>query len=255
MNSLSPNLQTLLDAPIIELDTVDSTNNYAMQLIDADTAQPGLTITTREQTQGKGQRGRQWHDIPGQSLLVSIIVRPDCPLDQQFIFNAAVAVAIAEVLTDLFEGWDVRIKWPNDIIINDKKAVGILIENVLRGSNWNYAIIGFGLNVAQASFPPELPVATSLKIASGRDYEISMLLQKIRENIFRKSCTQLSAGHIMAEYNDYLYRRGREQSFANDTDEWKATIVNTEPNGKLSVQLPDGSLVYYTHGSVQWKWQ
>jgi BirA family biotin operon repressor/biotin-[acetyl-CoA-carboxylase] ligase len=253
--SLAQSLQTLLDAPIIELDTIDSTNNYAMQLIDADTAQPGLTVIAKEQTQGKGQRGRQWKDEAGQSLLMSVICTPDCPLDEQFVFNAAVAVAIAEVLTQLYEGWDIRIKWPNDIIINDKKAGGVLIENILRGSKWSYSIIGFGLNVSQTVFPAELPFATSLRIASGKTFPIPQLFAELRANILRRACQSLSVGKIMSDYNSFLYRKDCAQKFTDGSDEWVAIIKSAGSNGMLQVQLADGSILHYNHGVAQWKWE
>lgn len=226
-----------------------------MHLVDADTAQPGMTIVAKEQTQGKGQRGRQWKDSPGESLLTSIICTPECPLDRQFVFNAAVAVSIAEVLTGLWEHWDIRIKWPNDIIINDKKAGGILIENVLRGSNWTYSIIGLGLNIRQSAFPDELPFATSLKIASGRDFEIKTILEAVRSTILGNTCGSLDPDGIMEEYNSYLYRRGGEQKFTNGSEEWKVVIQSAGANGMLQVQLADGSILHYNHGVAQWKWE
>jgi len=116
-----------------------------MRLIDADTAQPGLTIVSDMQTAGKGQRGRIWVDTPNESLLMSIVVQLPYDVEHQFAFNVTVSLAIADYLQDLKENWDVRIKWPNDIIINDKKAGGMLIENVIRGSQWAYAVVGLGV--------------------------------------------------------------------------------------------------------------
>jgi BirA family biotin operon repressor/biotin-[acetyl-CoA-carboxylase] ligase len=243
-----------LDAPIIELDTIDSTNNYAMRLIDADTAQVGLTIVAGAQLEGKGQRGRQWKDVPGKSLLTSIICAPGCSIDEQFVFNAVVVVSIAEILEKLYENWNVRIKWPNDIIINDKKAGGILIENILRGNKWTFSIIGIGLNVTQTSFPEGLPFAISLKQASGKDFNIHDILQLLRKNILQRACSDLSADEIMQEYNDYLYRKDCEQSFTDGSQEWKAIIKSAGSNGKLHVQLADGSILHYSHGFAQWKW-
>jgi len=252
---LAQSLQTILDAPVIELDTIDSTNNYAMQLIDADTAQYGLTILAKQQTKGKGQRGRQWIDQAGHSLLTSIICCPQYTLDQQFAFSAAVATAIADVLTQLYEGWNVCIKWPNDIIINDKKAGGILIENVLRGNIWTYAIIGLGLNISQESFPLELPFATSLKIASGKNFSVASVFASIREGILRKTAMAASESEILDEYNTFLYRKGCRQIFTSGNEEWSATVFSVQPNGTLLVQEEDGRVKQYSHGTETWKWQ
>lgn len=247
-------LQTLLEAPIIELDTIDSTNNYAMRLIDADTAQPGLTILANAQTQGKGQRGNAWQDVPGESVLMSLVCVPECALEDQFVFNSAVAVAIAETLTSIYEHWDVRIKWPNDIILNDKKAGGILIENILRGNGWSYSIIGLGLNVSQSAFPPALPFATSLTAASGHYFDRNQVFSLIRTNILTRLFAGFDKRKIMKDYNDFLYRKNKRQKFTNGLEEWMAAVSGVGPDGRLQVRQPDGSIHHYDHGSTRWKW-
>ncbi len=240
--------------PIIELDIVDSTNNYAMQLIDADKSRHGLTIVARSQTGGKGQRGKTWMDAPGSSLLMTVITDPGRPITDQFAFNCSIAVAIANVLQKLHAGWDVRIKWPNDIIISDKKAGGILIENILRGSRWSHSIIGLGLNVRQEKFPPELPFATSLKIASGFDFDMVSIRDSIRDSIISFTGNPLATLQ-MAQYNEYLYKRGRKQRFCDKDGKWDATILGVHANGTLEVQLEDGSIVFYHHGQAMWDWE
>ena len=243
----------LLDAPIIELDTIDSTNNYAMRLLDADTAQPGLTITAATQTQGKGQRGNSWQDEPGASLLMSIITHPPYGLDNQFLFSAAAAVAVANVLQKLSETADVRIKWPNDIIINDKKAGGILLENIIRGSQWTYGIVGVGLNVLQDSFPPELPNAISLKMASGKELSIIKMRNYLRERIIYNMYSPLSAKQVMDEYNSLLYKRGKKQRFSDDVNTWEVTILGALSDGSLQVEQ-ERQIFQYSHGAQEWVW-
>ncbi|XZF16679.1 biotin--[acetyl-CoA-carboxylase] ligase [Chitinophagaceae bacterium MMS25-I14] len=251
---MAPNFQALSDAPIIELDTIDSTNNYAMRIIDADTAQPGLTIVAKEQTSGKGQRGRTWTDTPRQSVLMSIIVVPKAGLDKQFVFNASVAAAIAESLQDIDEQWDVRIKWPNDIIVNDKKTGGILIENVLRGSQWLYSIIGLGVNVLQESFPDNLPNAGSLKTASGKAYKVVDIQNILRNSILKEVMHIPMEMQVMERYNTMLYRINQDQAFADDANEWLATVLGANADGRLEVQTTDGRIEHYVHGAVQWLW-
>lgn len=248
------NVKALLEAPIIELDSIDSTNNYAMRLIDADTAQPGLTITATEQTMGRGQRGRSWEGEKGQSLMMSIITHPQQPLTEQFAFNAAVTVAIADVLQGHYEHCHIQVKWPNDIIANDKKAGGILIENVLRGSNWLYSIIGLGLNINQKQFPDSLPYATSLKIASGKEGDISELIHAIRNRIFENTAIARSVKEMMTEYNAMLYRRGQLQKFGMNGESWMAQVTTVNNNGTLKVQTEDGKLHDYIHGQENWEW-
>ncbi len=225
-----------------------------MRLVDADTAQEGLTIVAASQTQGKGQRGHTWADNPGESLLMSLIIRPQHSLERQFMFSATVAVAIANVLQKLDERCDVQIKWPNDIIINDKKAGGILIENIIRGSSWTYAVVGLGLNVNQPLLPAELPYATSLHQATGRRFDMDELLSQLRQEIITLTAHPQADEDILAQYNDSLFRKGSFQAFGKDGDRWKAEILSVTPDGKLQVRLEDGTGIGYVHGSVEWIW-
>src|SRR5688572_17585879 len=156
---------------MLKFDCIDSTNNYAMQLIDADKAEHGLTILAARQTAGKGQRGRSWSDEAGQSLLMSIILRPRFDLQQQPQFLAAIAVTVADSIQQLMPEQPVSIKWPNDILIADKKAGGILIENVVRGQAWPWSVVGIGINVGQTELPAFLPNATSLRVVVGRHFD------------------------------------------------------------------------------------
>jgi len=244
------------DLGLIELDYVDSTNNYAMQLINDDKAQPGLTIVARSQGNGRGQRGRVWIDEPGQSLLMSIIVTPKQAIWEQFVFSASVAVAIANVLQNFLPMNSVRIKWPNDIIIYDKKAGGILIENVLRGSRWTHSIIGLGLNIHQEKFPDILPHATSLRAATGNQFDTAQLRNRIREHIIAAVTYPVSSARVMQAYNELLYKKGEIQKFSDYNGSWMATILHTRTDGSLEVRREyDAQSTFFHHGQARWEWE
>lgn len=248
---MAPNVKDVLCAPIIRLDTVDSTNNRAAQYIDADTAVDGLTVVSKEQTAGKGQRGHVWKDEVGSALLMSLLLVPERTLDQQFAFSCAVAVATAETLADLEPGLCVRIKFPNDIIINDKKAGGILIENSLRGSQWTHAIVGVGINLLQTQFPPELPHATSLLLACGRALTPDQLLPLLRERIIRRV---KSGENLLSLYNQLLFRAGRLQRFRGEAGVWSATVLRADAAGNLWVRRESGEEYAFPHGRYEWIW-
>jgi BirA family biotin operon repressor/biotin-[acetyl-CoA-carboxylase] ligase len=254
INLFAVNLMPVSEFPVIELDFIDSTNNYAMQLIDANKAQPGLTIVAKRQGAGKGQRGKAWLDEPGSSLLMSIIVTPRQSVMEQFVFSASVAVSIANVLQNLMPEQLIEVKWPNDIIINDKKAGGILIENILRGSQWVHSIVGVGINVRQDKFPSSIPYATSLKLASGRDIDLKELMGLIQERIQAAVTFPQSVPRTIHAYNEVLYRRGKKQRLSIDSMDFEVTVLSVLANGTLEVKLQDGTLEYYQHGQVNWVW-
>ncbi len=226
-----------------------------MQLIDANKAQQGMTIVAQSQVSGKGQRGKTWIDAPGQSLLMSIIVVPGRRIPEQFVFNASIASAIADVLQKSHTNWRVHIKWPNDIIINDKKAGGILIENVLRGSRWTHSVVGLGINVKQDHFPDSLPFATSLQIAAGIDFNLVKLRDELRESIMLCTVCPLPAEKVMARYNELLYKRTQNQNFNNAGKIVAATILNAHSDGTIELQLEDGTTAFYQHGQMTWEWE
>ena len=156
MSPATPNI--LLGAPLIELSTIDSTNIYAMDQIKQGLAKSGSCYTADFQTNGKGQHGRAWESSKGQNLLCSYILELNTldtlknwtPTDQ-IGFSAAIALG-ARAFFAAFAGPETKIKKPNDIYFSDRKAGGILIENLVRGKEWTWTVIGIGMNINQSSF-------------------------------------------------------------------------------------------------------
>jgi BirA family biotin operon repressor/biotin-[acetyl-CoA-carboxylase] ligase len=242
---------------MIRLDTVDSTNNYAMRRIEAATAEHGDLVLAERQTVGKGQRGKFWYDRPGESLLMSLIIAPGVTLEDQPAFLAAISVAVCDVIARHTPAGKTAIKWPNDILVGDKKAVGILIENVVRGMNWQWSVVGIGVNVGQISFPDELPRATSLKIENERVPEIETLAQELAAAVLC-ACALMpgqSAEKLLEAYNERLYQRGRLQAFHSGHDVIVRRVLDVDYAGKLRVLNLDGNVEHLTHGSVEWIWR
>ncbi|HEY8388624.1 MAG TPA: biotin--[acetyl-CoA-carboxylase] ligase, partial [Parasegetibacter sp.] len=132
---------------LIVLQRIDSTNNYAMEQLHAGMANHGTAWLAMEQTAGRGQRGRQWTAEPGANILLSIIIEPSrANLSAPFELSVCFALA-AQTLFNKYSIDSTTVKWPNDIYWRDRKAGGILIENVFRGTSWDYAIAGIGLNI------------------------------------------------------------------------------------------------------------
>ncbi len=240
---------------MIRLDTVDSTNNYAMQRIEAGLAAHGEAVLATRQTSGKGQRGKSWQDAPGESLLMSIILMPGVDLGAQPLFLAAVAVAVAEVVQRQVPAQEVTIKWPNDILIADKKAAGILIENVVRGATWQWAVVGIGLNVGQANFSDELPHATSLRLTGGEAIDLERLAGELADAV-TEAISQLPGveATVLERYNEMLHRRGERRSFLIGTAGRQLKILGMNAAGMLLLEDASGRIEQYAHGSVEWIW-
>jgi BirA family biotin operon repressor/biotin-[acetyl-CoA-carboxylase] ligase len=156
LSPATPNI--LLGAPLIELSTIDSTNIYAMDQIKQGLAKSGSCYTADFQTNGKGQHGRVWESSKGQNILCSYILELNTldalknwtPTDQ-IGFSAAITLGARSFFAG-FAGSETKIKKPNDIYFSDRKAGGILIENLVRGKEWTWSVIGIGMNINQNAF-------------------------------------------------------------------------------------------------------
>ena len=183
MSPATPNI--LIGAPLIELSTIDSTNIYAMAQIKAGLAKSGSCFRADFQTHGKGQHGRVWESAKGQNMICSYILelkkldalKKWTPTDQ-IGFSGAIALGI-RAFFDAYTNGDTKIKRPNDIYWRDRKAGGILIENLLKGKEWTWAVIGIGININQTVFSPEAPNPVSLKQITGLDWDILSLQEAL----------------------------------------------------------------------------
>ncbi len=190
MSPATPNI--LIGAPLIELSTIDSTNIYAMDQIKQGLAKSGSCYTADFQTNGKGQHGRVWESSKGQNLLSSYILELNTldalkywtPADQ-IGFSAAIALG-ARAFFAAFAGSETKIKKPNDIYFSDRKAGGILIENLVRGQEWTWAVIGIGMNINQTEFSPAALNSVSsnpisLQEITNQSWDIKKMQQHLSE--------------------------------------------------------------------------
>nr|WP_294903106.1 biotin--[acetyl-CoA-carboxylase] ligase [uncultured Lacibacter sp.] len=237
------------DLPWIELDEVDSTNNYAMGLIHAGVAQHGLTIRTAHQTKGKGQRGKVWETEPGANLSFSIIVKPKLHLTQNFQLLAATALAVRGELEKLM-GDETTIKWPNDLYWRDRKTGGILIENIVRGTQWQWAVIGIGINVNQTKFG-ELKNPVSIKQITGKDTDVLQLAHAIHTAVLQKYNELQQDFHPLFElYNQHLYKLNKPARLKKGNRTTSTIIKGVNQSG----QLVTGNNVEecFDFGEVEW---
>ncbi len=190
MSPATPNI--LLGAPLIELSTIDSTNIYAMAQIKAGLAKSGSCFRADFQTQGKGQHGRVWESSKGQNILCSYILELEkldalkkwAPTDQ-IGFSAAIALG-ARAFFAAFAGSETKIKKPNDIYFRDRKAGGILIENLVRGKEWTWTVIGIGMNINQTAFSSAAVNSVSsnpisLQEISNQSWDVKKMQQHLSE--------------------------------------------------------------------------
>lgn len=167
---------------IISLEVVDSTNNYAARLIKDEEPDEGTVILADFQKSGRGQRNQVWDSEKAKNLTFSIILYPDfLKAENHFYISMAISIGIVRYLQSLTD--NVKVKWPNDIYIENKKIAGILIENSLIGSYIKNSIIGIGLNVNQINFPDFKPAPTSMAIELKKEFKREKVLNELLQYI------------------------------------------------------------------------
>jgi BirA family biotin operon repressor/biotin-[acetyl-CoA-carboxylase] ligase len=223
--------------PFIELLTVESTNNYAMGLVRAGMAQHGTTVFAHEQTKGKGQRNRQWASEQGKNIAISIVIEPMALASSEIFFLSMMAAVSVHHLLEKYIDTGIKIKWPNDIYWRDRKAAGILIENLWQGSEWKFAVIGIGINVNQTDFGELGTRAVSLKQIIGKEFEPVGLARELCA-ILEENYQLLvqSSAKMYDEYKPLLYKMGEAVRLKKDNRSFEATIKDVSPNGELIVQ-------------------
>ncbi|RYY54799.1 MAG: biotin--[acetyl-CoA-carboxylase] ligase [Chitinophagaceae bacterium] len=245
-----------LGTPFIELQSVDSTNNYALSLVHAGLAQAGTAVFAHEQVAGKGQRGKSWASAPGKSLSLSLIIDPS-PVDstRQFWLSACVAVAACRFLSARTHN-EFSIKWPNDLYWQDRKAGGILIESVIGSSDsgtavWKWAVAGIGINVNQADFPEELTNAVSLLQLTGKEQSPAGLARELCAAIETEWTDLLGFGfeRVFSEFNRLLYKKDQPARFRLGNRNFTAVIKGVNTRGEIMIE--HGIESHYRVGEIQ----
>lgn len=231
------------------LDTVDSTNNYAMDRIREGVAAPGMAWFSHTQTAGKGQRGRVWISAPGQNMALSLVLEPPKGLDPgKFHLNARVALSCLHFLQNIHPT-GFSLKWPNDLYWNDRKAGGILIERIFSGQTLKWVVVGVGININQGQFPPEAGKAVSLKEISGKDLSPEALARELHEKILSDLSAALPA-EIMPAFNRELYKKGLAVQMKKDNMLFTSVIKEVDEYGRLITT--DNMDRAFSVGEVEW---
>lgn len=249
-----------IGSPFIELQSVDSTNNYARTQIRASGLperqggdRHGMAIFAHEQVAGKGQRGKNWVSRKDQNIALSVLIKPANPaVSQQFQLSAAVALAVQQFFRK-YAGDECRIKWPNDLYWQDRKAGGILIENIISGSGiWDWAIVGIGININQVQFPDDLPNPVALKQITGKDSDPCLLAKELCSclDIQYRRLSEEGFAPVYQDYLSQLYKINCPVKLKKENRVFEAIIKSVTPEGRLLVQHAIEE--EYNFGEVEW---
>jgi BirA family transcriptional regulator, biotin operon repressor / biotin---[acetyl-CoA-carboxylase] ligase len=237
------------DYKLIHLESVSSTNLHASDLLSGKLVAGPTLIIADFQTEGKGQGNNKWESLASQNLLFSLIVFPvKIKAKEQFYISKIAAIAIRETISEHLT--HVKIKWPNDILINKLKISGILIENTLKSDLINSSVIGIGVNINQSDFT--VP-ATSFKKETGKEYDPMTQVNSFL-NSFQYWFEILQSrdfAQIDIEYYKNLFGFQEWLRFSWGGVEFEAFIEGVEADGYLVLKARDGKILKFGFREVE----
>ena len=227
---------------ITHFKTLESTNQYLQNLLNEGVDIADNIVVTDFQTSGKGQGKNVWESENGKNLLFSIALDMSfLKAENQFLLTQIVSVTMINVLKKYLPEESLSIKWPNDIYFNDKKIAGILIKNEIRGMMMGTSIIGIGLNVNQTSFDKNLPNPISMKMITGKDFDLDELLSAISCQLSAISYQSTVNGQQQIfnfqfstfNYTNKLYRYKQWASYEHEGQVKEMMIIGYDQFGRL----------------------
>ena len=228
----------------------DSTNLWIKRL--AKEGAPEGTLALAEfQSAGRGRLGRSWEVPEGTSVMMSILLRPKFEPQYAPTLTLVMGMAVAKAVKNL--GFDVSIKWPNDVVVSHKKICGILTEMGVRDGKIDYAVIGVGINVNIREFPEEMAdKATSLYLESGKEFDRSQipgLVMEAFEEYYEKFAATCDLSGLKEEYESILANYNQPvRVLAKEPYEGVARGITD--GGELMVEKTDGTIVAVSAGEV-----
>ena len=244
---------------IVALDSVESTNKYC-EALNLDEVEDFTCYWALEQTAGIGQRiadndtatHNRWHSSPGLNLTFSLVLHPTfLPAERQFRLTQAISLALTDFLSLLTSHFSLHIKWPNDIYVDGRKICGTLITTRLSTPHYplptthypliSSAICGIGLNVNETTFPEWVPNPTSLRLLTGRSYELEPLLRQLLQCIERRYEALRSDTDLDEEYLALLLGRDVPAQYLYQGHTITATIDGVDAFGRLLLTVADGT--------------
>lgn len=238
---------------IIKLSAIDSSNSYLRRLCAKSSQDDFTVVVAKHQTNGRGQRGTVWETEHGKNLTCSVFKRNDSvSVDYNFFISIVTSLAIIKTLQG-FQTPKLFVKWPNDILSEQKKICGILIENVIKNNKIEGSIIGIGLNVNQTNFE-KLPLASSILNLTGRWHNPEEVLTSIVTNMefYFKQLKKGKHVYLKRAYEALLFRKNKPSTFKDAQGNlFTGYIKGVNTLGNLQVLLEDEVIKEYQFKEIQ----
>lgn len=243
---------------IINIESLDSTNNHAQKLVSRRELVEGDVIITGHQESGKGHGSNLWESEEGKNLTFSLILEPDfISPSYQFVLTEIVSLSVRDILIKkLMPGniKNVSVKWPNDIYIEDKKIAGILFQNYIVGNKIDYSIVGIGINLNQEVFFSDAINPVSLINYTKEEVVVSEFLDELLNMIdlrYEKLKAELNYAEIKKEYMSNLYLYNRWSIYSDKNGRFEGRIFDIDEYGRLNIDTRNNNPRLYMYKEVE----
>lgn len=226
----------------IKFDTVTSTNDVALKLAKLGSPE-GTIVTAHSQSAGRGRRGRAWFDEPGQSALMSAILRPGIPPERFHEISFLASLAVADCLRSEFS-LQAQLKWPNDVLVNDRKICGVLVETE-SASEGAAVIVGVGINVNQNRFPDEISdTATSIALETNTQQDVEDVVKKVVSVLLAHYERYRTAGfkEILDRWRSYMYGVRKRATVITNQNSLCGEVEGVDETGALVLRDDLGNI-------------
>jgi BirA family biotin operon repressor/biotin-[acetyl-CoA-carboxylase] ligase len=235
-------------------DKVESTNLLAVELAQRD-APEGVVVLADQQLSGRGRGSRSWHSPPGVGIYCSVILRPQVEPEKGQLITLMAGVSIVKAI-ELQTGLSPRVKWPNDVLINDKKVAGILLEAKVSGARIGYAVIGFGINAnnGRGDLPEDIRVnASSLRMELKKPVDRGALVIEIFSELEKLYHSFQRGGFpvILEQWRHCSSTLGQRVRIWRKDKAIEGLAFDLTENGSLLVRLEEGKQIVFHAGDVE----
>lgn len=222
---------------------LDSTNTKAWELI-SENVENGTVVITDNQAAGRGRQTNKWISIPEKNLTFSVILYPNALLNQINLYSLIAGLAITDCLIE--HNIPTQLKWPNDILLNNKKVGGILCESKISGGVIKSMVIGIGLNVNEelTEFLKDLRnSATSLKIESGKQYQLEILLANILNHLEQRIKCKETKSQLL-DWEQRCAHLGQKVNFYSGNQKVKGRFIGLSSAGQAVIVIDNEEVVF-----------
>ncbi|RKD91393.1 biotin--[acetyl-CoA-carboxylase] ligase [Mangrovibacterium diazotrophicum] len=227
----------IIGQSIIILEQTPSTNNYATDQVRENEVKEGTVFLAVAQTAGRGHLANKWESAAGKNLTFSIYIRPNfLPIEKSYMLSKVVCLGLERYLSRFVD--QVRIKWPNDVYVGDRKICGILIENGIMRGEILQSIIGIGLNINQEKFVSDAPNPVSLFQLTGETRDLEEQLKELLSHIdlFYQKLAKGEYEEVSDLFVSKLYRLNEWHWFKDDQGKYFGKIIGVNEIGQLLVE-------------------